>query len=93
MSKQFEDSGLTFEAFDTMTPEDRAAYEEDHPFPYHTIEEYAEDVVLWLQQSSWQYSEDLARELVKRREAWILECFQERSPIDLCGAETGYCCG
>ena len=90
---KFEDCGLTFQAFYGMSQQELAEYEKDHPFPYQTIEEYAEDVVEWLCESDWHYKEDRAREIVKEREDWIVECFQERMPVDLCGAEAGYCCG
>lgn len=93
LKKIFEDSGFTFQGFFGMSNEEKAVYEKEHPFPYQSIEEYTDDVVEWLCQSPWHYSEELARQQVKVREDWIIECYNLKAPIDLAGAEAGYCCG
>lgn len=76
-----------------MSQEEKAAYEQENTFTYLTIDEFVEDVVEWLRLSPWHYSETDAREIVKDREDWIIECFECHVPIDLAGAEAGYFCG
>lgn len=91
--KELKDSGLTFQGFFGMSQVEKAAYEKEHPFTYQSIEEYANDVVEWLCLSPWHYSEDDAREIVKDRKDWIVECYDCKAPIDIAGAEAGYFCG
>ena len=76
-----------------MSQVEKAAYEKEYPFTYQSIEEYANDVVEWLCLSPWHYSEDDAREIVKDRKDWIVECYDCKAPIDIAGAEAGYFCG
>ena len=90
---EFADCGLTFQQFFGMTPEEKAAYEKEHPFTYRSMEEYIDDVIEWLRLSDWHYSETSARSLIIERYDWVAECFSKHAPVDLCGAEAGYCCG
>lgn len=91
--KNYEEFGFGFQDFFGMSKEEKAAFEKEHPFPYQSIEEYNDDVVEWLCQSSWHYSEEMARQKVKENEDWIIRCYKCKAPIDLAGTEAGYCCG
>ncbi len=62
--KQY-DSGFTFQGFFGMSPDEKAAYEHEHPFPDQSIEEYIDAVVEWLQTSSWKYSKEEALQCLK----------------------------
>ncbi len=91
--KDIYDSGLTFQEFFGMSPSEKAAYEQEHPFPYQTIEEYIDDVVEWLCQSSWKYSKEKALHCIKDHKKQVYRDYERHTPIDLCGAEAGYYCG
>lgn len=93
LAASIHDCGLTFDQFFEMSPEEKAAYEQEHPFSYRTIREYSECVVEWLCSSSWHYNTEQAWKIVRARKDWIAECFEARAPVDLVGAEAGYCCG
>ena len=87
------DCGMTFSQFFDMTKKEKEAFEKKHPFEYSTLDEYTQDVAQWLCESSWHCSEDEAKEAIKQRREWIKECFDNHTPVDLAGAEAGYCCG
>lgn len=91
--KEIYDSGLTFQDFFGMSPDEKAAYEKSHPFPYKTVEEYIEDVVEWLCHSSWKYSREEAYQCIKDNQQQVYSDFEQHTPIDLCGANAGYSCG
>ena len=86
-------SEFTFDGFDNMTPEEKAAWEQKHPFRYQNIIEYIDDVLEWLRQSPWHYNTDSAWGCIIDNVSWILESYEVHRPIDLAGAEAGYCCG
>ena len=85
--------GMTFAQFFGMRKKEKEAYHKAHPFTYENIDEYIKDVCKWLTLSDWHYSEEEAMRLIKMRAAWIEECYDCQAPIDLAGAEAGYCCG
>ena len=60
---------------------------------YKTLEEYIEDIVTCLIHSSWQYSEERARECREERKIYIEYAFEHKEPPDDCSAEVGYHCG
>ena len=90
--KVIEDCGLTFQQFDDMTPTEKAKYEEEHPFKYNTIEEYIDDIIVWLCEN-YRYSRASAEQRVKRDYKWIEEDYANHVPVDNCAADIGYDCG
>ena len=91
--RELYDSGLTFQEFFGMSSNEKAEYEKGNPFPYNTVEEYIDDVVEWLCQSSWKYSREQALRCIKDHRAQVYRDYELHTPIDLCGAEAGYYCG
>lgn len=87
------DCGLTFFQFFDMSDEEKATFEKDHPFHYANIDEYIADVKRWLTLSSWHYSEEAASKLIESERSLIEDYFAKRAPVDLAGADIGYCCG
>ena len=91
--KEHYDSGFTFQGFFGMSPEEKTAYEKEHPFPYQSIEEYIDAVVEWLQTSSWKYNKEQALRCIKDNQKMVYEFYEQHVPVDLCGADAGYGCG
>ena len=60
---------------------------------YNSLDEYAEDVVICLMYSSWHYSEERARQLVKEDMEYIKKCFDKKTPASICCSDVGYSCG
>ncbi len=87
------DCGLTFAQFFGMTKEEKDTYLRKNPFAYKNIDAYIKDVCKWLTLSDWHYSKEAAMQIIKSRMDWIEECFSCKAPIDLAGAEVGFCCG
>ena len=90
--KEIKDSGLTFQQFDDMSPIEKAKYEGEHPFEYNNIEEYIEDIIIWLC-ANYHDSKESAEERVRANYKWIEEDFANHTPVDSCAADVGYCCG
>lgn len=57
------------------------------------INAYIEEVVVCLVNSSWRYTEERAREIIKERYDYIEEAYKAKEPADDCCAEVGYHCG
>jgi len=57
------------------------------------INAYIEKVVMCLVNSSWRYTEERAREIIKERYDYIEEAYNAKEPADGCCAEVGYHCG
>ena len=57
------------------------------------INAYIEEVVVCLINSSWRYTEERAREIIKERYDYIEEAYKAKEPADDCCAEVGYHCG
>ena len=78
-----------------MTKEDGKRYKNEcNEFKdYNSIEEYIQDVVICLMFSSWNYSEERAWDIIKEREDYIKEAYDNKEPANDCCAEVGYHCG
>ena len=60
---------------------------------YSSIDQYIEDVVICLVYSSWQYTEEQAREIVEEDMKTVREYYEKHIAADSCCAEIGYFCG
>ena len=60
---------------------------------YKSLEEYIEDLVVCLVYSSWNYTEEQAREIVDEKMEIAREFFEEKVPAEKATAELGYFCG
>ena len=60
---------------------------------YNDVKEYEEDVAACLVYSPWRYSEERAKERVKRENRYVQKAFKEKMPADDCSIEIGYSCG
>ena len=90
--KEVKDCGLTFKAFEEMSPTEKAKHEESYSFNYKTIDEYVEDIVIWLC-DNYNDTEKTARNIIRMHYNWGEEDFANHVPVDLCAADVGYCCG
>ena len=57
---------------------------------YQNIEEYVKDIVTFLINSPWHYSEKEARELADERMIWIKRAFEKKEPAVDIAVEVGY---
>ncbi len=78
-----------------MTNEETIAFLKEHERfgDYNGIDEYIDDIVTILVNSSWHYDEQIARELVQDRMDYIREAYEDKVPVGFSSAEVGYCCG
>lgn len=60
---------------------------------YKDISEYIEDIVTCLVYSSWNYTEQQAREQCEERKLFIERYFKDKVPADDAAADVGYCGG
>ena len=63
-----------------------------HPFKYKTIEEYIDDIIVWICEN-YHNSKETAKQKVKWQYKWVEEGFAKHTPVELCAIEIGYSCG
>ena len=76
-----------------MSPDDKSDCEQAQPFPYRTVEEYIEDVVEWLCESSWKYRREEALRCIRDHQSQVYDVYAHHVSVDMCCAEAGYYCG
>lgn len=77
-----------------MTKEEREFFVSCDSFKnYTSIDEYIVDTIRYLTLSSWQYSENEAKELIERDKSYIKDCFKKKEPVADVAVDVGYNCG
>ena len=67
-----------------MTPDEAWDFSQDRSVwkDYKSIDEYIEDIVTILANSTWHYSEEMARDIVKERKALVEHYYEQQKPAD-----------
>lgn len=75
-----------------MTPDEAWEFSQDRSVwkDYKSIDEYIEDVVTILANSTWHYSEETARDIARDRKALIEYYYERKKPADDCACDVGY---
>ncbi len=60
---------------------------------YANIEEYVADIQKCLELSSWHYSAEQAKKLIKNDMEYIQKSFEDKDPADDVAADIGFTCG